>query len=43
MFERYTIRQWSPNLFVTVDRSMYDNFTEVREYSMMVAVFQQSK
>jgi len=32
-----------PNLFVTADRSMYHNFTAAREYSMMVALFQQPK
>jgi len=32
-----------PNLFVTADRSMHDNFTAAREYSMVVALFQQSK
>ena len=31
------------NLFVTVDGSMHDNFTAAREYSMMVAIFQQPK
>jgi len=32
-----------PNLFLAVDRSMHDNFTAVREYSMTVALFQQPK
>jgi len=32
-----------PNLFVTADRSMQDNFTAARGYSMMAALFQQPK
>ena len=32
-----------PNLFLTADRSVHDNFTAALEYSMMVALFQQPK
>jgi len=33
----------APNLFVTAEGSMHDNFTATREYFMMVALFQQPK
>jgi len=32
-----------PNLFVTANRSMHENFTASQEYFMMVALFQQPK
>jgi len=28
------------NLFVTADRSTFDNFTAAREYPMLVVIFQ---
>jgi len=32
-----------PNRFVTADRSRLDNFSAVREYSVVVVIFQQLK